>query len=382
MTTLPHKTDLSQPARGPPSRWRVLSWQVLGLALILGVWWLVTDVLKLYPAYVFPGPRSVWTEISYGLWGTGPQDGKLLSAIGGSLRRVLTGYAAAVLLGGVAGLLMGAWLPLRATLGAYLTGLQSVPSIAFVPFAILFFGLNERAVLFVVILEGFIPVALAVSGALLNVPPTLRVAGRTLGARGVGLTLRVLLPAALPNVLTGLRTAWSFAWRALVGGELLIAGARSLGEQLEVGPQHRQCRSGARHHPDHRRDRRPVRRRAARRGRPSEARLWPGGTLMTAVQDRPDPQTAPAHPPAARTPGGLGRSLSLTGVAYRYGGRGQSGPGVGPLDLHVAPGEFVCVVGPSGGGKSTLLSLLAGFLARSAGRFSWAARPCADRIRA
>ncbi|GGM02187.1 ABC transporter permease [Deinococcus aerophilus] len=235
MTTLPHKTDLSQPARRPPSRWRVLSWQVLGLALILGAWWLVTDVLKLYPAYVFPGPRSVWTEISYGLWGSGPQDGKLLSAIGGSLRRVLTGYAAAVLLGGVAGLLMGAWLPLRATLGAYLTGLQSVPSIAFVPFAILFFGLNERAVLFVVILEGFIPVALAVSGALLNVPPTLRVAGRTLGARGMGLTLRVLLPAALPNVLTGLRTAWSFAWRALVGGELLIAGARSLGEQLEVG---------------------------------------------------------------------------------------------------------------------------------------------------
>ncbi|GGM02183.1 ABC transporter ATP-binding protein [Deinococcus aerophilus] len=89
---------------------------------------------------------------------------------------------------------------------------------------------------------------------------------------------------------------------------------------------------------------------------------------MTTVQDRPDHQTAPPSPLAARTSDGLGRSLSLTGVGYRYGGRGQSGAGVGPLNLHIAPGEFVCVVGPSGGGKSTLLSLLAGFLAPQSGQ--------------
>ncbi|MBZ9753117.1 ABC transporter permease subunit [Deinococcus sp. HMF7620] len=233
MTAL-QRTDFARPAGGP-SRWQMLAWQFAGLLVILGLWWLVTDVLKVYPPYVFPGPKAVWTEISYGLWGTGPQDGKLLSAIAGSLRRVLTGYVIAVALGVGVGLLMGAWRPLRTTLGAYLTGIQSVPSIAFVPFAILFLGLNERAVLFVVILEGFIPVALAVSGALLNVPPALRVAGRTLGAGPLSLMLRVLLPASVPNILTGLRTAWSFAWRALVGGELLIAGASSLGEQLEVG---------------------------------------------------------------------------------------------------------------------------------------------------
>ncbi|WP_084050802.1 ABC transporter permease [Deinococcus hopiensis] len=213
----------------------MLGWQLLGLALLLALWWLVTDVLKLYPPYVFPSPKAVWTEISYGLWGHGPQDGKLLSGIGNSLRRVLIGYGLAVLLGGGVGLLLGAWRPLRETVGAYLTGLQSVPSIAFVPFAILFFGLNERAVLFVVILEGFIPVALAVSGALMNVPPSLRVAGRTLGARGPWLTAGVLLPAAVPSILTGLRTAWSFAWRALVGGELLVSASASLGAQLEIG---------------------------------------------------------------------------------------------------------------------------------------------------
>ncbi len=237
MTTAQAKSqsDLSRPNATMPSRWQVLSWQLIGLALIVAIWWLLTDGLKLYPSYVFPSPRAVWIELSYGLWGHGPQDGKLLSAIAGSLRRVLTGYGLAVVLGAVVGLLMGAWLPLRVTLGAYLTGLQSVPSIAFVPFAILFFGLNERAVLFVVVLEGFIPVALAVSGALLNVSPTLRVAGRTLGAKGLGLTWRVLLPASLPSILTGLRTAWSFAWRALVGGELLISGVTSLGEQVEIG---------------------------------------------------------------------------------------------------------------------------------------------------
>ncbi|UBV43529.1 ABC transporter permease [Deinococcus taeanensis] len=223
------------PPAAVSSRWQTLALQVVGLLVILGIWWLLTDVLKLYPPYVFPGPKAVWTEISYGLWGNGPQDGKLLSAIGGSLRRVVVGYTIAVLLGTLVGLLLGAWRPLRATVGSYLTGVQSVPSIAFVPFAILFLGLNERAVLFVVILEGFIPVALAVSGALLNVPPALRVAGRTLGAGPLSLTLRVLLPASVPSILTGLRTAWSFAWRALVGGELLIAGSTSLGELLEVG---------------------------------------------------------------------------------------------------------------------------------------------------
>jgi NitT/TauT family transport system permease protein len=227
--------DVRAPGTAPANRWRTALWQVSGLLLIVALWWVATDVLKLYPPYVFPGPRAVWTEVSYGLWGSGPQDGKLLAAIAGSLRRVLIGYLAAVALGGVVGLVMGAWPPVRSALGAYLTGVQSVPSIAFVPFAILFLGLNERAVLFVVILEGFIPVALAVSGALLNVPPALRIAGRTLGARGPALTWRVLLPASVPNVLTGLRTAWSFAWRALVGGELLIAGSKSLGEQLEVG---------------------------------------------------------------------------------------------------------------------------------------------------
>lgn len=213
---------------------KTILWQVMGLLIIVGVWWLITDVFKIWPPYVFPSPKDVWEEFSYGFWGTGPQDGKLLSSVGSSLRRVALGYVIAVGLGGIVGLLMSLWRPLRETLGAYLQGLQSVPSIAFVPFAILFLGLNERAVMFVVIIEGFIPVALAVSGAVLNVPPTWRIAGRTLGANNFGLVTRVLLPAAVPSIVTGLRTAWSFSWRALIGAELLTSNA-GLGRLLEIG---------------------------------------------------------------------------------------------------------------------------------------------------
>ena len=221
-------------AQRPARRNLTLLWQVLGLLVILGLWWLITDVLKVWPPYVFPTPQAVWQEFAYGLWGSGPQDGKLLSSVGNSLRRVGLGYLIAVALGGGVGLLMSLWRPLRDTLGAYLQGLQSVPSIAFVPFAILFLGLNEKAVMFVVIIEGFIPVALAVSGAVLNVPPAWRTAGRTLGANNFTLVTRVLLPAALPNIVTGLRTAWSFSWRALIGAELLTANP-GLGQLLEIG---------------------------------------------------------------------------------------------------------------------------------------------------
>ena len=94
MIPTPSLSNPGLPKRSGPSRWQVLGWQLGGLLLILGLWWLVTDKLQVYPPYVFPGPTAVWTEISYGLWGTGPQDGKLLAAIGGSLRRVLTGIAA------------------------------------------------------------------------------------------------------------------------------------------------------------------------------------------------------------------------------------------------------------------------------------------------
>ena len=146
----------------------------------------------------------------------------------------MTGFVIALASGLLVGVLLSIWKPLRDVVSGYLTAIQSVPSIAFVPLAILFFGLNERAVLAVVILEGFIPVALSVASALGNVPPALRTAGRTLGAGGLGLVTRVMLPASLPNLVGGLRTAWSYSWRALIGAELLTTNP-GLGQLLEIG---------------------------------------------------------------------------------------------------------------------------------------------------
>ncbi|ULH16854.1 ABC transporter permease [Deinococcus sp. KNUC1210] len=214
-------------------RLKVVSIQLGGLLALLGLWWFFTDVRPIWPKYVLPDPGAVWTEMKFGLFGKSP-DGKLTMSILNSLRRVAIGFLIAVGSGLVVGVILSVSKSLRDVVSGYLTAVQSVPSIAFVPLAILFFGLNERAVLAVVILEGFIPVALSVAGALGNVPPALRTAGRTLGAKGIGLVTRVMLPASLPNLVGGLRTAWSFSWRALIGAELLTTNP-GLGQLLEIG---------------------------------------------------------------------------------------------------------------------------------------------------
>ncbi|WP_084474046.1 ABC transporter permease [Deinococcus pimensis] len=207
--------------------------QIVGILAVLFVWWLVTDVLKVWPAYILPPPEAVLEEFSYGLFGEAP-GGRLTQSILNSLRRVAIGYVVALALGVLIGTLLASSRALRETVGGWLTAIQSIPSIAFVPLAILWFGLNERAVLFVVILEGLIPVALAVSAALQNVPPAWITAGRTLGARGLRLYTKVLLPASVPHLATGARLAWSFAWRALIGAELLTSNP-GLGQALETG---------------------------------------------------------------------------------------------------------------------------------------------------
>lgn len=210
-------------------------WQIVGVAFLLGLWYLLTSVLKLWPPYVMPTPQLVWEELRYGFVPSeNPNDGQLIHAVLGSLRRVLLGYVIAIGIGVVLGVMLSANRTLRDTVGTWLTGIQSIPSIAFVPLAILWFGLNERAVLFVVILEGTLPIALAVSSALLNVNPAVVTAGKNLGAKGLKLYTHVLIPAAIPNLITGLRTAWSFSWRALIGAELLTSNP-GLGQVLETG---------------------------------------------------------------------------------------------------------------------------------------------------
>ena len=107
----------ARPAAAAPRRRRTWLYQGLGVLVLIGLWYLITDVLHVWPPYVIPGPDKVWEEIRYGIAGPGPQDGKLLMAVGNSLRRVALGYLIAVALGLVVGLVLASLRALRDTVG-------------------------------------------------------------------------------------------------------------------------------------------------------------------------------------------------------------------------------------------------------------------------
>lgn len=155
-------------------------------------------------------------------------------AIVQSMKIMLIGYVLAVLIGVPLGVVINHFPWLRQTLGAALLGLQTLPSVCWVPLALLWFGANMQAVLFVILVNTVFSIATATCGALSQVAPLMIHAGLTLGAKGWTLNTRVLMPAALPEIVTGLRIGWTFAWRALMAGELLSPTA-GLGQLLQHG---------------------------------------------------------------------------------------------------------------------------------------------------
>jgi NitT/TauT family transport system permease protein len=137
----------------------------------------------------------------------------------------------------VLGTLVGVWMASRPwfqrSVGSLVVGLQALPPIAWLPLAILWFGITERAVVFVVIVGAFPAIAMATAASVRHVPPLLIRAGRTLGADGWELYRHVVVPAALPGYVEGLRQGWVFAWRSLMAGELIVVGGRGLGHALD-----------------------------------------------------------------------------------------------------------------------------------------------------
>lgn len=161
-------------------------------------------------------------------------EGSFQIGIAASLRRIVVGYALSILIGLPLGVFLARYLWARQTLGQLIMGLQTMPSICWLPLAILWFGLDEKAILFVVVMGSLFAVTTAVAAGLQTIPPSLVAAGQTLGAGGLELYRRVMLPAALPPILTGLKLGWSFAWRSLMAGELLYSGV-GLGRILQTG---------------------------------------------------------------------------------------------------------------------------------------------------
>ncbi len=178
---------------------------------------------------VFPGPGPVLGALFQRL-----RDGSLLTSIGLSFRRLVLGYLLSLATGGVLGVLMASSARFREATGPIITGLQALPSVCWVPLGLLWFGLSDAAILFVIVLGSSLSIAIAIDAGCRNIPPLFVRAARTMGASGFTLYRRVVLPAAFPEILTGLRLAWAFAWRSLMAGELLFVTG-GLGQLLEVG---------------------------------------------------------------------------------------------------------------------------------------------------
>jgi NitT/TauT family transport system permease protein len=197
-------------------------------ATLLTVWEILFR-LKLWPDYLFPAPSEVLTTLVRGF-----ADWTFLIGISGSLRRLVQGYFMALLIGLALGLLMARLRWLKETIGLLVLGLQTLPSICWLPLAILWFGLNEQAILFVVVMGAVLSIAQATEDGVLNTSRLYLRAARNLGARGWRLYLSVILPAAFPSIVTGMKLGWSFAWRSLMAGELLYT-LPGLGNLLNLG---------------------------------------------------------------------------------------------------------------------------------------------------
>lgn len=180
--------------------------------------------------YVLPGPDRVLPAL-FDMLGTA----EFWRAVGITMRRAITGYALALAIGSVLGIAVARSRLLRSAVGSLITGLQTMPSIAWFPLAILLFGLTERAIMFVVVLGAAPSIANGLIAGVDHVPPLMVRAGRMIGAKGVDLYRHVVLPAALPTYVAGLKQGWAFAWRSLMAGELLVivANRPSIGEKLQ-----------------------------------------------------------------------------------------------------------------------------------------------------
>ncbi|MFF7456704.1 ABC transporter permease [Kitasatospora sp. NPDC008115] len=195
---------------------------LLGVVLVLALWQAAYS-LHVTTEYKLPSPLDVW-RAAEDLW----YQGTLFSIVWTSVWRGLSGFVVALVIGTPIGLLVARVKPVRAALGPVLSGLQSLPSVAWVPAAVIWLGIND-SMMYAVILLGAVPsIANGLVAGIDQVPPLFLRAGRTIGATGLTGARHILLPAALPGYLAGLKQGWAFSWRSLMAAEL-VASSPDLG---------------------------------------------------------------------------------------------------------------------------------------------------------
>jgi NitT/TauT family transport system permease protein len=201
----------------------------LFIAAFIGIWQLVY-LLGIWPQVSMPSPAMVAESFASLL-----QDFTLIKSIGMTMYRLVIGFAISIIIGISVGLAMVKFSGFGKTMSSFAVGLQSFPSVAWVPFAILLIGLNDFGILFVVIMSSVFSVMMSTYSGIRNIPPLYVQASRNMGAKGFSLFRYVMIPAATPSLLVGIKQAWSFAWHALIGAEILIAASVGLGHILLVG---------------------------------------------------------------------------------------------------------------------------------------------------
>jgi sulfonate transport system permease protein len=208
------------------------TWLSLALFAALVLVWHFASENRWWPSTLFPSPDAVLRYM-----GRAVADGSLPTSILVTARRLAIGYLIGVVVGIPLGIFVARSKTCAATLGVVALGLQTLPSVCWVPLALLWFGQTEAAMLFVVVMGTVWSIVVATDNAIRTIPPIYVRAARTMGSRGLHTLAFVVLPASMPVVLSGMKQGWAFAWRSLMAAEIyvtIITGA-GLGYLLNNG---------------------------------------------------------------------------------------------------------------------------------------------------
>lgn len=200
-------------------------------AALIVIWHLLVK-MEVWSPVLLPGPVEVGGYLLHAL-----QDGTLAEASWVTMKRLLIGYLIGCVLGLPLGMLTARSKTMNDTLGVLALGLQTLPSVCWVPLALLWFGQSESAMLFVVIMGTLWSVLIAVDNGVRNLPPLYTRAARTMGSTGFHTLQHVILPASMPYVISGMKQGWAFAWRSLMAAEIYVTllTGYGLGHLLHFG---------------------------------------------------------------------------------------------------------------------------------------------------
>ncbi len=201
----------------------------LFITVFVGIWQMVY-VLGIWPNTLLPSPAQTTTSVVKLV-----ANNSLTLGIVTTMWRLAAGFILSIGVGGAVGLVMVKFPGFGKTMSSFAVGLLTFPSIAWVPFSILLIGFNDFGILFVVIMASVFSVMISTYSAIRNVPPLYIRAATNMGAKGFALFTHVMIPAATPSLILGVRQAWSFAWHALIGAEMFITTLYGIGHVLSVG---------------------------------------------------------------------------------------------------------------------------------------------------